>query len=104
MELGVSGSASRARQQIVWSKDEYYRESVFKESDASWERTSRGYQELLRRYPHSLELQSQYAFLAAEAEDRDTARQMFERIGPRVDPEVWTTRDYFVSVRNWAMP
>ena len=99
---GAEGDAMYAR--IVWSKDEYYRESVFKESDASWERNSRGYQELLRRYPHSLELQSQYAFLAAEAEDRDTARQMFERIGPRVDPEVWTTRDYFVSVRNWAMP
>jgi hypothetical protein len=96
---GVEGDMMYAR--IVWSKDEYY-PNVFEQSAASWERTSRGYQELLRRYPHSLELQSQYAWLAAQAEDRDAARLMFERMGPRVDHEVWKTRDYFVTVRNWS--
>jgi hypothetical protein len=97
---GAEGDAMYAR--IVWSKDEYYKE-VFKESAASWERTSRGYQQLLHTYPHSLELQSQYAFLAAEADDRDQARALVDRLGPRVDPAVWKTRDYFVSIRDWAM-
>jgi hypothetical protein len=69
----------------------------------SWERTSRGYQYLTRTYPNSLELQSQYALLATWTEDRSHARAMFERIGPRVEPTVWSSRDGFVQWRDWAM-
>jgi hypothetical protein len=96
---GPAGDVVYAR--IVWSLEEYY-DNMFKETRASWDRTSRGYQELLRIYPHSLELQSQYAKLATQAESRDEVRLMFDRMGPRVDPAVWRTRDYFVAVRDWA--
>jgi hypothetical protein len=73
---GPEGDAVYAR--IVWFLTEYY-ENVFYETAASWERTSRGYQQLLRTYPHSLELQSQYAMLATRAENRGQARLMFNR-------------------------
>jgi uncharacterized protein DUF4034 len=96
---GPAGDVVYAR--IVWSLEEYY-DNMFKETRASWDRTSRGYQELLRIYPHSLELQSQYAKLATQAESRGEVRLMFDRMGPRVDPAVWRTRDYFVAVRDWA--
>jgi len=95
---GPEGDAVYAR--LVWYLTEFHR-NIFKETDASWERTSRGYRHLLRRYPHSLELQSQYGLLAVYAESPAQARLMFERIGSRVDPEIWS-RDYFVSAREWA--
>ena len=97
---GPEGDAMYAR--IVWSLWEYH-ENMFKDTAASWERTSRGYQHLLRTYPHSLELQSQYAILAAQAENRAQARLMFDRMGPRIDPAVWYSRERFVGVRDWAM-
>jgi hypothetical protein len=97
---GPEGDAVYAR--IVWSLWKYH-ENMFKDTAASWERTSRGYQQLLRTYPHSLELQSQYAILAAQAENRAQARLMFDRMGPHVDPAVWYSRERFVGVREWAM-
>jgi hypothetical protein len=98
---GVEGDAMYAR--IVWSLVDYHDTDLFEDTRASWERTSRGYQHLVRTYSHSLELQSQYALLTTWVEDREHARLMFERMGPRVDPTVWPSRDGFVAWRDWAM-
>jgi hypothetical protein len=98
---GEEGDAMYAR--IVWLLVEYQGTDMFEDDGVSWERTSRGYQYLTRTYPNSLELQSQYALLATWTEDRDHARAMFERIGPRVEPTVWPSRDGFVQWRDWAM-
>jgi hypothetical protein len=98
---GQEGDAMYAR--IVWLLAEYHDTDMFKDGGVSWERTSRGYQYLTRTYPNSLELQSQYALLATWVEDRSHARAMFERIGPRVEPTVWSSRDGFVQWRDWAM-
>jgi hypothetical protein len=94
------GDAMYAR--IVWYLAEYY-DNVFDETAASWERTARGYEHLVRTYPHSLELQSQFALLAAQARDRGRARVMFDRMGSRVDGEIWRTRERFIAIREWAM-
>jgi hypothetical protein len=98
---GSEGDAMYAR--IVWSLEDYYPNSMFKESSASWERTARGYQHLIHTSPHSLELQSEFAKLATQAADQEQARAMFVRIGSRIDPYVWATREIFVNVRAWAL-
>lgn len=93
------GDAMYAR--VVWHLAEYYG-NVFDDASVSWERTARGYEHLVRTYPHSLELQSQFALLAAQANDPDRARTMFGRMGSRVDPEIWRTRERFIAIRDWA--
>jgi hypothetical protein len=96
---GPEGDAMYAR--IVWSLAEYH-DNMFEDTEASWERTSRGYMQLLRDYPNSLELQSEFAMLSAQAHNRAQTRLMFDRMGPRIDPAVWSSRESFVGVRAWA--
>ncbi len=94
------GDAIYAR--IVWHLARYY-QNVFDDASASWERTARGYEQLIRTYPHSLELQSQFALLATQAKDPDRAHTMFERMGSRIDPEIWRTRERFIAIRDWSL-
>jgi hypothetical protein len=94
------GDQSYAR--TVWYVQRYIEANVFEESAASWDRTKRGYEELLKSYPASLELKSAFAYLAWQAADQVTARQQFSELGTRVDPGVWADRNEFLEARGWA--
>jgi hypothetical protein len=59
-------------------------------------------QQLLDKYPNSLEIASNAALLASTAQDREMAQQMFVRIGDRYLPGVWRKPERFVHCRNWA--
>jgi hypothetical protein len=87
---------------IVWFVQRYIGENVFEETQASWDRTKRGYEELVKAYPSSLELRSAFAYLAWQAADQPTARQQFVELGPRIDPGVWEDRPEFMEARKWA--
>jgi uncharacterized protein DUF4034 len=87
---------------IVWSTQRYIGENIFQESRVSWDRTRRGFEELVKAYPSSLELRSAYAYLAWQAADQPTVRQQFIELGPRIDPGVWEDRSEFMEARKWA--
>ena len=87
---------------IVWYVQRYTSENVFEKTQASWERTKRGFGELVKAYPESLELRSAFAYLAWQAADQPTASQQFIELGPRIDPGVWEDRDEFMEARKWA--
>ena len=96
---GAEGDATYAR--IVWYLHEDFG-NIFRESTASWERVRRGFDDLVQRYPESLELKSAFAYLAHQADDRETARRLFAEIGPRIDPSVWKTAGQFEYSQFWA--
>lgn len=79
-----------------------YHDNIFRESKASWPKTRDGLKKLRQKYPESLELLSNCAKLAAYAQDREFAKEMFDQLGMRFVRNVWRTPERFVHVKNWA--
>ncbi len=94
------GDHSYAR--TVWYVHQYLGANVFQESAASWDRTKRGFEELVKAYPASLEIRSAFAHLAWQAADQPTAGQLFVELGNRIDPGVWEDRQEFLEARKWS--
>jgi hypothetical protein len=79
-----------------------YHDNVFRESKASWPRTRDGLQKMREKYPDSLEVLSQCALLAAQAEDRPFAKAMFDKLGSSYLASVWRKPERFTHVKHWA--
>lgn len=87
---------------IVWSVQQYIGNNVFEETQASWDRTKAGFEQLVKAHPASLELRSAFAYLAHRAADQPTARAQFLELGTRIDPGVWEDRTEFMEARKWS--
>jgi hypothetical protein len=79
-----------------------YYDDFFSESKASWEKTQLGFEQLRKDYPKSAEILNQYARMACAANDRATAKRLFEEIGNKVITDVWGSRRRFNEMRKWA--
>lgn len=91
--------------QIVWDIDAtewYSKDNLFKQFRLSWPRIQKGFTVMLAKNPDSTWIKSEYAKLACLAEDRATARAMFDKINPDYDPVVWRKQQSFVRQRDWA--
>lgn len=101
---GIDGDIMYAR--MIWSLDlRRLDQNVYlTDPNLSWSRTVRGFEELRRRYPHSLTVQSEYARLAYKARDKDRAVPLYREIGLRMDVRVWfDDYDVFRACRKWAV-
>jgi hypothetical protein len=96
---GGLGAESYAR--VVSNISGYY-DNVFHESKASWPLTREGFELMRQRYPESLEILSTYARMACLAEDRTTARRIFDELGGRMVATSWRDQNSFRRCRNWA--
>jgi hypothetical protein len=76
--------------------------NVFHESHASWPQTHDGFELMRRRYPDSLEILTNYCWLACLAEDRPVARKLFDDLGGRMLKSFWHDPNKFRRYRNWA--
>jgi hypothetical protein len=79
-----------------------YYKNIFKESNASWPKTSQGFELMRQRYPESLEVLSAYCQLACLADDRPQAKKLFDDLGNSVMEDIWGSKDTFVRYRSWA--
>ena len=79
-----------------------YGERFFKLSDFSWPRVKKGFLDMEKRYPDSKANLNYFAFFAAIAGDRPTARGLFQLIGDDYRPAVWGNRNYYERWRSWA--
>jgi len=77
--------------------------NVFREYPGlSWARIQRGLDVWERRCPSSLRPASSRALLALMARDRTTARSAIDRLGDRVDLDIWDSEDRFVDAWRWT--
>jgi hypothetical protein len=76
-------------------------DDVFKNTKLSWKRTKKGFELLLKQYPNSLDVESEYAKLATVADDEEIAKGMFEKIGNRCNKDTWT-RGEFIKAKQKA--
>jgi hypothetical protein len=86
---------------VVQAMSGYY-ENVFRESQASWPQVRAGFELMRQRYPDSLDVPSSYCQLACLAEDRATARKLFDELEGRMVADVWRDQNAFRRYRNWA--
>ncbi|MFN2542630.1 MAG: hypothetical protein ABR514_10765 [Chthoniobacterales bacterium] len=96
---GGLGAETYAR--VVSNISGYYY-NVFRESKASWPLTREGFELMRQRYPESLEILSSYCRLACLADDRVTARKLFDELGGRMVSGSWRDQNAFRRCRNWA--
>lgn len=85
---------------VIFQRGRY--DNIFRETKASWPMTRQGLEQMRQKYPRSVEIISHTAMLAAMAEDRDLAKQMFDQLGERYLPEIWKKPERFVHYRKWA--
>jgi len=79
-----------------------FHDNIFRESQASWPKIREGLQQMCRKYPDSIEIVSNAALLASTAQDREFAKEMFDRLGDTYLPGIWRKPERFVHCRNWA--
>ncbi len=96
---GAPGYEIYAR--VVTEQADFY-DNVFEESNASWRKTRKGYEELLARYPDSKIFLNEYCRLACYAGDRKLAKKLFEQIGEVRVRGSWR-KGQFDRGRAWAM-
>jgi hypothetical protein len=70
----------------------------------SWQKIRLGYSELEQVYgPSALKL-NQFAYLAVQNRDRDSAHESFRRIGDNWSDVTWLNKKYFDRSKAWASP
>ena len=94
--LGLEGYA-----RVVIAQSDRYN-NIFEETKISWPDTRKGLELLRQKYPDSLQILSSSCKLACLSGDRDLAKQLFEEIGGRMEPNIWKNKNYFIKCRNWA--
>jgi len=56
-----------------------------------------------QRYPDALDIPSAYCEIACIAEDRATAKRLFEEFGDRLLSRLWRDPARFARDRRWAL-
>lgn len=95
---GATGHAIYAR--VVTQMDEYH-DNIFQESNASWRKVRKGFDDLLATYPDSKKLLNTYCRMACLAGDASQAKKLFERIGDDKVPGIWYKGE-FQNGKKWA--
>ena len=86
---------------VVDAMQSYYT-NIFRESKVSWPLTRDGFELMRQRYPNSVEILSDYCWLACLAEDRALARKLFDELGGRMVAAIWSDQKNFQNYRQWA--
>jgi len=86
---------------VIDAMQSYYK-NIFRESKVSWPLTRDGFELMRQRYPNSLEILSDYCWLACLAEDRVLARKLFDELGGRMIANIWRDQRNFQNYRQWA--
>jgi Domain of unknown function (DUF4034) len=95
------GHESYAR--VVIEQARFYG-NVFEETNASWRKTKKGFEEMRDRYSDSVQILNIYCRLACFAGDREQAAKLFALIGEHPTSNCWRKKgNEFQNARNWAL-
>lgn len=99
---GEAGDILYAR--VVWYLHRCVSSSnVFKENNLSWERTERGFDAILKKFPDSLAAKNEAAHLSWLAGDQQNARKFFLLTKAQVDLSQWDNIGQFIKWYFWSM-
>jgi hypothetical protein len=82
----------------------HFSQNLFLESpNLIWDRAQHGFEVWQARFPESNEPTAELALLAGQTGRLGVARAAFERLGNRVDIDVWDDPDTFLEARRKAL-
>lgn len=84
---------------FMWEYNEF---KDFKDPRISWPKMKQGFIDMDRSYPNSPYNLNYYCMFACIAEEKETARKLFERIDNKPYINVWKGRANFERWRRWA--
>ncbi|MDQ2918598.1 MAG: WD40 repeat domain-containing protein, partial [Verrucomicrobiota bacterium] len=96
----AEGMVAYAR--TVWSMENLFT-NVFDETSVTWPKLRQGFLEMQKRYPDSRWNTNAFCRYAVQAKDRQTASDLFRRLGDHGDPN-WGGYARFEMARMWADP
>jgi Domain of unknown function (DUF4034) len=101
-EIALRGEVGFQIYAAVIARQARYHGNIFKETNASWKKASKGYDHLTALFPDSAALLNQYCRLAYLAGDRDQAKKLFVKIGDHKTGNTWRKNE-FQRAKTWAM-
>ncbi len=89
---------------IVWSihGPGMSRVTEFKQAGVDWLRMRDGFGDIAREYPDSLWNKNAFCFYAFAADDKATARRLFDELAGRYAVDIWGSPAAFSRVAQWA--
>ncbi len=85
---------------VMWNYKEF---KDFKDPLVSWAKMKQGFIDMERAYLNSSYNFNSFCMFACIAEDKETARKLFQQIGNTPYTEAWKGRANFEKWRRWAM-
>ena len=76
--------------------------NIFRQSAAVWGKTRDGFEQMRTRYPDSVDVTSDYCRFACLAEDRPTAKRLFDLLGDNAFSDDWGSVANLRRDRAWA--
>jgi hypothetical protein len=88
---GTEGYSLYAR--IYWTVREQHPDTfeLFRDSRANWPDMKRGFDDLMRAYPHSAAVVNEFAATACMANDKESFRALRLKLGKAITRESWPT-------------
>jgi hypothetical protein len=83
----------------MWHMNEF---KAFKEPEISWRKTKNGFLDIQNKYPKSPYMLNWFCMMACIADDKETARSLFKKIGDNPYTEVWNGRSNYEKWKRWA--
>ena len=88
--------------QVVWNMNQSIGfKNIFQENNLSWLRVKKGLELIQKRYPDSLALKNEGAYLAVLAHDAKTAKKYFDQTKGQMDVTIWDDQDEFLRFANY---
>ena len=85
----------------IYLRDLGYFYDEFSGTDQSWDLLKESFREIEKNYPDSLEVKSIFCLMCLKVCDYKEARAQMKLIGNKVDLNVWTDKENFLSAMAW---
>ena len=72
------------------------------ENEIPWERFKQGFEDMEKHYPTSLWNRNIYCWFAVLADDHQTAKELFKKLGDDWDVWIWKSEANYNRCKNWA--
>lgn len=76
--------------------------AVFIRPDVDWTSIRAGFEDLVKRYPDSYNMNSFARLACVAAQDKKATAAVLQRIGQDVVPDAWQGRNEYVRCKNWS--
>ncbi|MBB6563711.1 hypothetical protein HNP48_006435 [Acidovorax soli] len=76
--------------------------AVFTRPDVNWPRIRAGFEDLIQRYPSSVNFNAYARLSCVAAQDKQATAKAIQRMGQDIVPQIWESRAEFARCRSWS--